>query len=910
MLGSHVARRSTEWKLDIKAHWPAIAAVVVAMGATQDRQVVLGQIHSRIVPWVAVATLARLHGDKRRLRGVARGMLEKGSGRGGVVLAADERGEGGDTSRLPEPFKDGSTLTRVIGEVRPSRRVGHDGSRRVLQQFRVEERQRLFEGIGLGSRNRSLDRGGIETMGNEAGDQEVNGILQSACVVPGVPKDNAVLKRRNRRIRRTLLRNNGQVRARVHIGIHFILLLELDADVVDKVRRLEKVAKLVGGVKEELMAFGNHSQQGINSLRNLVLGARDRDDIASQLRAGEFDLAVPFLLQLVNLSHAGEQFAVVQAVDSNPFGDVFSINLLNHVHNLLLDQVQALRVTSRSAADDIVDLDVIIFLAHATTIHGVGELDKDRVFLHDALNVLATNANDSLVVLVRNVEGNGSGHFLLDKIQAVLGGLILIAAHVDVEVVLVEAIKDDLHVALAHDLVDLAILFATDKLLVLVGKLDLHPHLVLAPRDERNLVDNHHARLDGVVGTVDGEGQVVKAHLGFGIGADIGEHGPDIGGRRSTETTLGRVRHDDPPGGTVELTGQGHDLSHGALDMEDLGALDTNETTLAAQLREQHVGAIHLHDLADLVEAIEQDVIDFVGVHNDILHVDLDAHDQLAQLLLGPRDLLGGLSGDVDLIFGATMGARGRVTEDSREGRREVDGRSGGSLDQLDVFASATADQSVHGQFEFQSIDMAFELQEAKQNRLVLILSETPTRSNTKTYDLINHDQHTGFCVFSTFHVAVNRNPKAVIQAIVRRVAIGGDDRTVRVTKLGGQQEDVGAGVRSQGIQMIQHARTNALGRVVHDEVHVHVNRCASLFEQSASAHTHTKTIEKNKTKRTKRIGVSLRIFARIFRTASPSPVIHTLVTKLCGRRWSDGTTLGSEVVTVASMRPPLVSVI
>ena len=46
MLGSHVARRGTEWKLDIKAHWPAIAAVVVAMGATQDRQVILGQVDS------------------------------------------------------------------------------------------------------------------------------------------------------------------------------------------------------------------------------------------------------------------------------------------------------------------------------------------------------------------------------------------------------------------------------------------------------------------------------------------------------------------------------------------------------------------------------------------------------------------------------------------------------------------------------------------------------------------------------------------------------------------------------------------------------------------------------------------------------------------------------------------------
>jgi len=75
---------------------------------------------------------------------------------------------------------------------------------------------------------------------------------------------------------------------------------------------------------------------------------------------------------------------------------------------------------------------------------------------------------------------------LLNEVQAVLRSIVLCAADVDVEIVLIEAVEDDLDIAcdtpsailhvlvqpfkhtLTHDLVDLAILFPTDKLLVLI----------------------------------------------------------------------------------------------------------------------------------------------------------------------------------------------------------------------------------------------------------------------------------------------------------------------------------------------------------------------------------------------------------------------------------------------------------
>lgn len=52
-------------------------------------------------------------------------------------------------------------------------------------------------------------------------------------------------------------------------------------------------------------------QQCIDSLRDLILRTGYRNDITRKLCAGEFDLAVPFLLELIDFRHAGKQFTVV-----------------------------------------------------------------------------------------------------------------------------------------------------------------------------------------------------------------------------------------------------------------------------------------------------------------------------------------------------------------------------------------------------------------------------------------------------------------------------------------------------------------------------------------------------------------------------------------------------------------------
>ena len=82
---------------------------------------------------------------------------------------------------------------------------------------------------------------------------------------------------------------------------------------------------------------------------------------------------------------------------------------------------------------------------------------------------------------------------------------------------------------------------------MLIRQLDLDAHLVLASSDEGDLVDNGHGSLDGIVGSVDGERQVVEADFGFRVGTYIREHRSNIGSGWGTNTALGGIGHDDPP---------------------------------------------------------------------------------------------------------------------------------------------------------------------------------------------------------------------------------------------------------------------------------------------------------------------------------------------------------------------------
>lgn len=215
-------------------------------------------------------------------------------------------------------------------------------------------------------------------------------------------------------------------------------------------------------------------QKLVHRLRNLILGARNGDSVASLLRVRESDLAVPLLFQLLNLWHTSNHGTLIETVNGHSLIDKFCVHLFNHVHDFLLDELQVLCITSGCAAYDVVNLDVVVISSVCASIHCIGELDEDGVSLHDPLNVLATNSDDALVVLVGDVERDGSWHLLFHKFKAISRGVVVLTTNVNVEVVLIESIKDDLDVRMAHDLVNLAVLLATDEFFMFVCKLHLH----------------------------------------------------------------------------------------------------------------------------------------------------------------------------------------------------------------------------------------------------------------------------------------------------------------------------------------------------------------------------------------------------------------------------------------------------
>lgn len=155
---------------------------------------------------------------------------------------------------------------------------------------------------------------------------------------------------------------------------------------------------------------------------------------------------------------------------------------------------------------------------------------------------------------------------------------------------------------------------------------------------------------------------------------------------------------------------QSHDFPDGPLDVQDLSALNADKAPLAAQLWEENVGSVHFHHFADLIQTIEQDIVDLARIDNDILDVDFHTQDQFPQLLLRASNLLRRVSRDIDFIFASTARARRGVAEDPREWRGKVDGGAGGGFDKLDVFASPSTDQGMHGQLQFNGVHMAFQL--------------------------------------------------------------------------------------------------------------------------------------------------------------------------------------------------------
>lgn len=79
----------------------------------------------------------------------------------------------------------------------------------------------------------------------------------------------------------------------------------------------------------------------------------------------------------------------------------------------------------------------------------------------------------------------------------------------------------------------------------------------------------------------------------------------------------------------MKSTHECHQFAHGTLNMQDISALNTDNTALDTERWEQNVGAVILDDLAHFVETLQQNGIELGVSHHHWLHKHLCGHDKV-----------------------------------------------------------------------------------------------------------------------------------------------------------------------------------------------------------------------------------------------------------------------------------------
>lgn len=151
-------------------------------------------------------------------------------------------------------------------------------------------------------------------------------------------------------------------------------------------------------------------------------------------------------------------------------------------------------------------------------------------------------------------------------------------------------------------------------------------------------------------------------------------------------------------------TDQCHYFPHCTLDIENVGALNADNSILATHLREQNIGTVHLHDLANLVEPAKQNIVDFGIRDGDIFAECFCRVDEIGQPHFSICNLVLTPSSDDDLVVWSSDGILRAVSVDLRKWGREVYCRISRGLDIRDVFASSTTYEAMECQIDFNRV--------------------------------------------------------------------------------------------------------------------------------------------------------------------------------------------------------------
>jgi hypothetical protein len=107
-----------------------------------------------------------------------------------------------------------------------------------------------------------------------------------------------------------------------------MLALQLGHKVMGKLSGFKEFDKLRGPGKNELMLIRNHAQELIDTMGDLPLRTIDSYLITGLLSAGEVNLAVVFLFQVIDLRESGNKLAMIEAVNTDNLRCVLRILLI------------------------------------------------------------------------------------------------------------------------------------------------------------------------------------------------------------------------------------------------------------------------------------------------------------------------------------------------------------------------------------------------------------------------------------------------------------------------------------------------------------------------------------------------------------------------------------------------------
>jgi hypothetical protein len=131
---------------------------------------------------------------------------------------------------------------------------------------------------------------------------------------------------------------------------------------------------------------------------------------------------------------------------------------------------------------------------------------------------------------------------------------------------------------------------------------------------------------------------------------------------------------------------------------------------LAAKLGKNDIGAVHLHDLSNLVQATKKYIVQLGIGDGNVFDKRLGPNNEIAQSQLSIRDLIGQLARNDDFVFWSTSSPCWAVSINLWKWRREVDGGVRRGLYVSDVLARSPTDKGVHRQVNLHSINVKMTL--------------------------------------------------------------------------------------------------------------------------------------------------------------------------------------------------------